>query len=44
MIKLSDSRRMIKNYTGKLSSQGYFISVDDKNKVLPDGTIIDSGV
>ena len=35
---------MIEHYTGPLSKDGFMIKVDDKNKRLPDGTVVDSGM
>jgi len=35
---------MIKHYTGPLSEGGFLVKIDDKNKKLPDGTVVDSGM
>ena len=35
---------MIENYSGPLSKSGFLVKVADKDKTLPDGTVVDSGV
>ena len=35
---------MIEHYTGTLSKRGYMVKVNDKNKKLPDGRVVESGV
>jgi glutamate dehydrogenase len=35
---------MERNYQGKFSDGGFFIGVDEVNRELPDGTIVDSGM
>jgi hypothetical protein len=38
------NRSMVEKYKGKLSSKGYFISINDNNKTLPNGTFVESGM
>lgn len=35
---------MVNNYAGKLSGDGFFVGVDEVNRKLPDGTVVDSGM
>ncbi len=38
------NRSMVEKYKGKLSNKGYFISINDNNKTLPNGTFVESGM
>ncbi len=43
--RLAKERLMAEHFdTSKLSSQGFFVHVNDVNKQLPDGTIVESGL
>jgi len=35
---------MVGKYSGKFSSGGFFIGVDEIDRTLPDGTVVDSGM
>jgi len=41
--KCAEQRVMVVNYGGKLSKNGYFINVNDRNFKLPNGEIIQNG-
>lgn len=42
--KLAHKRVMVKDWDGKLSDQGFFISIDDTNVTLPNGEKVASGL
>jgi glutamate dehydrogenase len=44
LLALCDSRSMVNNYQGRFSEGGFFIGVDEVNRKLPDGTLVDSGM
>ena len=44
LLHLVNNRMTIENYKGKLSSKGYLVKINDTNKTLPDGRLIESGI
>uniref|UniRef100_A0A7S4I5S4 Glutamate/phenylalanine/leucine/valine/L-tryptophan dehydrogenase C-terminal domain-containing protein n=1 Tax=Vannella robusta TaxID=1487602 RepID=A0A7S4I5S4_9EUKA len=45
LLRLANERLMSNHFdTAKLSSSGFYISVQDTDRVLPDGTKVDSGL
>lgn len=45
LARLADERLMVGAFdTSKLSSDGAFVSVDDENVTLPDGSLVESGL
>lgn len=45
LLRLAESRMMVGDFnTGKLSSEGYFISINDTDFPLPNGQVVTSGV
>lgn len=44
LINLAKSRMMVSNYDkSKLSNKGFFVSVDDNDVMLPNGTLVSNG-
>jgi len=44
LLRLATERVMLKNFnTVKLSPKGFFVSVQEKNRTLPDGTLVQDG-
>jgi glutamate dehydrogenase len=41
---LVKNRSMCIQFKGKLSPQGYFVSINDEKKTLPNGQFVESGV
>ena len=45
LLRLAGKRIMANNFdTSKLSKEGFFVSVDEKDRILPDGTVVASGL
>jgi len=42
--QLAKQRRMISSFNGTLSSKGYMVLIQDENKVLPNGFLVESGL
>jgi len=44
LVRLAKNRQMLCHFdTKKLSSRGFFVSVKDKNRTLPDSTLVEDG-
>jgi glutamate dehydrogenase len=44
LLDLCDKRSTVHNYQGSFSEGGFFIGVDEQDRTLPCGTIVDSGM
>ena len=44
LLRLATERKMLKHFdAAKLSPKGFFVAVADKNRTLPDGTLVQDG-
>jgi len=44
LLVLCDRRQMVDHFEGKLSDEGFFVGIDETDRVLPNGEIIKSGM
>ena len=44
LVQLAKSRRMINDFSGTLSPEGYLVLITDQNRILPSGELVESGL
>jgi glutamate dehydrogenase len=42
--QLAATRRMVSHFNGTLSPRGYLVLINDQNRALPSGEIVESGI